>query len=67
MYRFELVKTLTVFEKTSANLLQLNQSCQFKLKFGTKSNLNMKNSMVMCAFSVFTLKIPFLANLVQKN
>ena len=32
---------------------QKNQNCQFKLKFGTKTNLNLQNSMMMFTFSVF--------------
>ena len=43
-----------------------NQYCQFKLKFGTWSNPNMRNSVVMFTFSVFDWKYPFCANLVQK-
>ena len=30
-----------------------NQNCQFKLKFGTKTNSNMQNSIAMFTFSVF--------------
>ena len=40
-----------------------NQTYQFKI--GTKTNLNMQNSMVMF-FSVIDWKYPFWANLVQK-
>ena len=29
------------------------QNCQFKLKFGNQTNLNMENSMVMFTFSLF--------------
>ena len=43
----ELVKILTTFEKISTNLVQKNQICQPKLKFGTKTNSNMENSIVM--------------------
>ena len=32
---------------------QKNQNCQFTLKLGTKTNLNMRNSMMMLTFSVF--------------
>ena len=32
-----------------------NENCQFKLKLGTKTNLNMRNSVVLC----FWLEIPF--------
>ena len=49
-----------------ANLVQKNQSCHFKLKFGTFTNLNMQNSVVMLSFSVLDQKYRFLANLVQK-
>ena len=43
-----------------------NQNCHFKLKFGTYTNSNMQNSMVMFILSVFDWKYPFWANLVQK-
>ena len=43
-----------------------NQNCHFKLKFGTYTNSNMQNSMVMFIFLVFAWKYPFWANLVQK-
>ena len=33
-----------------------NQNSQFKLKFGTKNNSNMQNSMMMFTFSVFNNK-----------
>ena len=45
---------------------QKNQNCQFKLKFGTKTNLNMRNSMMMFTFSVFEHKYLSWVNLVQK-
>ena len=48
-----------------ANLVKKNQNCQFKLKFGTKTNLNMRNSM-MFTLSVFDHKYLTWANLVQK-
>ena len=38
----------------------------FKVKFDTKANLNMQNSMMMFTFSVFDLKYLFWANLVHK-
>ena len=43
-----------------------NQNYQLKLKFGTYTNSNMQNSMVMFTFSVFDRKYPYWANLVQK-
>ena len=43
-----------------------NQSCQFKLKFGTKTNLNMQSSMVVFTFAVLDRKYLFWANLNQK-
>ena len=46
--------------------VQKNQNCQFELKFGTKTNLNKRYSMVMFTFSVFLPGIPFWANLIQK-
>ena len=45
---------------------QKNQNCQFKLKFGSKTNLNMWNSLIMFTFSVFVHKYISWANLVQK-
>ena len=33
-----------------------NQNCQFKLKFGTRTNSDMQNSLVMFTFSVFDWK-----------
>ena len=42
------------------------QNCQFKLKFGTETNSNKQNSMVLFTFSVFNRKYPFWVSLVQK-
>ena len=42
-----------------------NQNSRFKLKFGTYTNSNMQNSMVMFIYFVFDDKQPFWANLVQ--
>ena len=42
-----------------------SQNYQFMLKFGTYTNSNMQNSMVMFTFSAFDWKYPFWANLVQ--
>ena len=39
---------------------------QFKLKFGTKTNLNMHNSVMVFTFSVFGQKYHFWANLAQQ-
>ena len=33
-----------------------NQNCQFKLKFGTRTNSDMQNSLVMFTFSVLDWK-----------
>ena len=50
-----------------ANLVQKIQNCLFKVKFYTKTNPNMQNSMVVSILSVLDLKQPpFLANLVQQ-
>ena len=48
------------------NFCPKNQNSHFKLKFGTYTNSNMQNSMVMFIFFVFDWKYPFEANLVQK-
>ena len=47
-----------------ANLFQKIKNCQFKLKFGTKTNLNMQNSVVLFTFSVFDWKYCFGENFV---
>ena len=44
-----------------------SQNCQFKLKFGTQSNSNDKNSMVMLTFFCFRPEIPFLDEFGLKN
>ena len=45
---------------------QKYQVCQFKLKCGTKTNLNMQNLMMMVTFSVFDHKYPFWTSLVHQ-
>ena len=44
---------------------QKNQNCQFKLKFGTWTNSNMQNSMVMFILFVLDWKCHFWTSLVQ--
>ena len=48
------------------NLVQKNQNCQFKLKFGTKTNSNMQNLMMLFILFVLYWNYNFWANLVQK-
>ena len=43
-----------------------SQNFQLKLKFGTWTNSNMLNSMMLFSFFVFEWKYPFSTNLVQK-
>ena len=43
-----------------------SQNYQLKLKFGTYTNSNMQNSMMLLSFFVFEWKYPFSTNLVQK-
>ena len=43
------------------------EDCQFQLKFGTYSNLNMKNSLAMFILSVFELKYFFFGKFVSNN
>ena len=43
-----------------------NQNFQFRVKFGTKNNSNMYNSMVVFTFSVFDQNFPFRASLFWK-
>ena len=59
---FRPVKTL--FEQIWSKKKEKN--CQFKLKLGTKTNLNMWNAVMMFNFFVFDHKNLFWANLVQK-
>ena len=49
------------------SLVQKNQNCQFKLKFGTYSFSNMQNLTVVFTFSVLDGKHPFWASLVKNN
>ena len=42
-----------------------NQTCQFKLKIGAKTNSSMRNFLVVCIFSILDRKRPFTANLVH--
>ena len=65
----QLVLTFSVLDLKHpfwANLVQKNQIYQFQLKFGTKNNSNMQNSMALFTFSVLDWKNPFQANFVQK-
>ena len=52
-----------------SNLIQKNQNCQFKLKFGTQANSHIQNLMKnsMLTFPVSDQKYPFQANSVQKK
>ena len=43
-----------------------NQNRHFRLIFGTETNSNMQNSMVVFTFAALDQKYPFWANLVQK-
>ena len=44
-----------------------NQSCQFELKFGTKTNSNMQNSLVIFTFSFFSPRMPHLGKFGLKS
>ena len=44
------------------NLIQKTKIVSFKLKFGTKTNSNMQNSMVVFTFFCFLPETPLLAN-----
>ena len=41
------------------------QICQFKIKFGTKTNSNMQNLMLMFPFSAFEWKYSISINLIH--
>ena len=43
-----------------------SRNCQFKVKFGTFSNSNMRYSTVMFTYFVLDQKYPFWANFVQE-
>ena len=49
------------------NLVKKKENCQFKLKFGTKTNLKKWNSMMMSTFSAFDHKCLSWANLVKNS
>ena len=55
-------------QKTSfwVNLVKKNQNCKFKMEFGSKTNLNRQNSMMMFPFSAFDHKISFLGKFGPK-
>ena len=42
------------------------QNCEFKLKFGTKTNSNLQNSIAVFNFSVLDFEYPFGGALFQK-
>ena len=46
---------------------QKDQNCQFMLKFGTKTNLNMQNSVVVVIISVLYQKYSFSGKFDPKN
>ena len=48
-------------------ILSKTRNCQSKLKFGTKTNSNMQNSMMIFAFFCLSPEIPFWGNLGPKN
>ena len=50
-----------------ANLVQKAQNCHFKQKYGTKTDLNMQNSMVVLTFFVFDWKYSFRTNLLKTS
>ena len=61
MFTFPVLDQKTLF----GQIWSKDQNCQFKLKFGTKTNLNLRDSMMMFTFSVFDHKYLTWANLVQ--
>ena len=50
-----------------ANLVKKNQNCQCNLKFGTKTNSNMQNLMVVIHFFCFRPETPFWGKFGPKN
>ena len=51
----------TLFEQICSK----TRNCEFKLKFGIYTNLNMQNSMALFTLPVLDQKHPFWVNLVQ--
>ena len=49
-----------------ANLVKKKQNCEFKLKFGAKTNSNLQNSIAVFNFSVLDFEYPFGGTLFQK-
>ena len=64
-YSFFLFLTIKIFLRQIWSKAKV-RNCLFKVKLGTKTNLNMQNSMVVSIVSVLDWKLPFLENLVQK-
>ena len=62
VFTFSVLDRNTLYGKFSP---KKTQNRQFKLKFGTKTNLNMQNSMVVFNFVVLDQKYPF--QFVPKN
>ena len=50
-----------------ANLVHKNQFSQFKLKFGTESNLDIQNLMVVFTLPVLEWEVPFLGKCGAKS
>ena len=61
LFTFPVLAGNTIF----GQIWSKNQNCQFNLEFGTQTNSNMKNSIVMLIVSAFDRKYPFLRNLFQ--
>ena len=69
LYNFK-IKESRIQDITRTNFLDKfdpkSQNCQLKLKFGTKTNSNMLNSMMMFTFFVSNYICPSWENLIQK-
>ena len=50
MFTFSVLDLKTILGKSN----QKTQKCQFKLKFGTKTNLNIRKSVIMFTFQFLT-------------
>ena len=65
-----LVSIFRLWSKIGLNMYKfgpINRSCQFKLKIGTQTNSNMKNSKVMFIFFCFRPEVYFFLELYSKN
>ena len=65
-----LVSIFRLWSKIGLNMYKfgpINRSCQFKLKIGTQTNSNMKNSIMIFIFLCFRPEVYFFLEICSKN